>query len=105
MTTEARNPIGNQLSATGTIKATSKRFLGTPPGHIAMGGSAVGEATLEDGSKVTITWGRNIDREEQEWYLKHTGFQPIHIGSDYGHAELILPPDVATEILKTLNRH
>lgn len=93
-----------QLHA-GSLKAipfTAKR-LGSVPGCIALGCADVGEATLEGGEKVSITWGLNLDAKRQAWFLKETFFRPIWISADNGSCELILPPETAGKLLPILN--
>lgn len=77
--------------ATETIRAKSWQYLGSVPAAIALGCADIGTAVLEDGTTVYVTWGRNLDREQQEYFAYHTKFQPIHLGSSDGTAELIIP--------------
>lgn len=70
--------------------AMAKRRLGTLPFALALGCCDIGEARLQDGTKVLTTWGLNLSAEQQEWFVRETRFHPIWIGADDGACELIL---------------
>lgn len=72
------------------VKTISKRHIGSLPYATAFKCAGVGEAKLEDGRRVLITWGRDADKDEQFWYAHNTTFVPIWTGSDSGTCELII---------------
>lgn len=79
--------------------AKHMRHLGSIPGCIALNAVDVGEARLEDGSLVTITWGRNLDAAQVVDVVKRTTFQPVQISSHPDAVcELILPEPMATKL-------
>ena len=86
-----------------TLRATSARWLGSIPCCIALGCADIGEAVLADGAEVYITWGRHLDRVEQERYFRDTSFLPIHIGADDGSAELVLFDEAVAPLLRLLS--
>ena len=86
---------GNAIAA----KEGSSKWLSSPVGAIVTGSSDIGQAELEDGSTVHITWGRNIDKEAQDWYLENTVFKPIYIGASDGLCELVIPDSYVNEIM------
>lgn len=73
--------------------------LANIPGCIALGASDIGRCCLEDGRQVFITWGRNLKMEDQKWFMKHTSFELVHLGSWRGCAEVILPDAIALSLL------
>lgn len=79
-------------------RATNPRRIGSLPSCIALGGSDVGEATV-DGRRVTITWGRNLPREKADWFAANTGYVPVRTGGKSAseeYYELVIPdPDAA----------
>lgn len=94
----------NEQLASVTIEAKreSWRRLGSVPGCIALGCADIGTAELPSGERVIITWGRNLPREQQEWFASHTHFQPIHLGADDGSAELVIPAAIADKLVAIL---
>ena len=70
--------------------AMAKRRLGTLPFALALGCCDIGEARLQDGTKVLTTWGLNLSADQQEWFVRETRFHPIWMGADDGACELIL---------------
>lgn len=83
-----------------TIKVARRfRYIGSPPACIALASAAVGEAYLEDGSRVITTWGRNLDMDDAQHYAETTTFKPV-LFSDFH--ELIIPEEMATSLLITL---
>ena len=89
----------NEQLAMGTIKAKSAKRIGTPPACIALACCDIGIAELESGQQVFITWGRNLNKLDQEWYSKNTDFQPIWISAFDGCSELILPEKMISGLL------
>lgn len=87
-----------------TVKAVrhSAKRIGSIVGCIAMGSCDIGEATLETGEKVYVTWGLNLDKEKQEWFAANTGFRPIWIGADDGSADVIIPHEFAKKLLNAV---
>ncbi len=85
-----------------TLTATHCRRIGSLPGCLAIYSADIGEATLEDGSIVTITWGRNLAPDAQEWHLQHSTYRPIWIGANDGSSELILPVATADKLRSIL---
>lgn len=83
-------------------KPFSAKHIGTPPLAIALASCDIGTAELEDGTKVYITWGRNLGGISQEHYLSKTSFQPIWVGADDGSAELVLPTEKIEPLLPFL---
>jgi len=79
----------------------SLKRLGSLPLCIALGCDDIGTATI-DGKKVYVTFGRNLDRKQQAWFLEKTGFQPIWVSADDGSCELILPDDDVEKLLPLL---
>ena len=64
-------------------------------GGVYLGACDIGEATLDNGDRVLITWGRNLTRQQSEDMVKMHG---VHVGyyPDSNHDncyELILPVD------------
>lgn len=71
--------------------ATKRRYIGSVPGNIALQACDIGEAVLDDGRRVYITWG-----SDQESHLTvKTEFEAILVGPGRGAREFILPPKVA----------
>lgn len=85
-------------------KKHSAKRIGSLNACLALGACDVGTATLEDGNQVYITWGRNLNREQQNFFLSETDFAPIWISADDGSAELILPDPMARELLSIINQ-
>jgi hypothetical protein len=91
--------------STRIFQATNWRPLGSIPWCIALDAADIGEATLEDGSVVKITWGRNLTQEQQDWFIKHTLFCLIRAPMKYGSdkCEVMLPEgDWTNALLKTI---
>lgn len=82
--------IGFANCDSSAVRAVSKRRIGSLPFSVALGCADVGEAKLEDGRRVLITWGRNISRESQFWFAHNTVFTPVWVGADKGECELII---------------
>ena len=80
----------------------STKRLGSMPGALALGSADIGRVELLSGKVVYCTWGRNIDKKEQEWFLQHTTFQPVWVGANDGSAELILDNETAESLLPLL---
>lgn len=74
--------------------ATKYRFLGSIPGCVELACCDVGEAILEDGSKVTTTWGRNLIKREAELLEAQHGVETVTLGSQ-DHYEVILASKAA----------
>lgn len=58
----------------------------------------IGTAKI-NGVSVYTTWGRNLDKSQQEWFAEHTIYTPIYLGADDGSAELIIPDEQAEKIM------
>ena len=72
--------------------------IGSIPGCIALNSADIGQAKV-NGKRVFTTWGRNLDAESQQWYLEHTNFQPIHFSAGNGVCELVLPDELALQMI------
>ncbi len=81
---------GYELCASGTARAVSKRRLGSLPFRLAFNACDVGEAVLSDGSRVLITWGRNVTPEDQHWYSHNGTCHLAWCGDEDGCAEVIV---------------
>lgn len=57
----------------------------------------VGQAILEGGRKVWITWGRNVPPEE-----KQRSHDYVWVGADDGSAEILIPDEIGEQLAKTL---
>lgn len=75
---------------TDAVRAVRVRRLGSLPLAIAFGHADIGEAELEDGRRVLITWGRSVPTQQQRYYSHRTEFMPVWCGADDGSAELII---------------
>jgi hypothetical protein len=75
------------------VRAVACRRLGSLPLCLALGAADIGEAKLEDGRRVIITWGANVDAAGQFWHAHNSRFQPVWVGSSDGACELILGED------------
>lgn len=82
--------MGFSLCDSSAVRAVAKRRIGSLPYAVALGSADVGEAKLEDGRRVLITWGRNLSKAEQFWHAHNTLFTPVWVGSDDGSCELII---------------
>ena len=82
-------------------KHTAKR-LGSIPACVALAAADIGTCELETGETVYVTWGRNLDREQQSWFAKHTHFRAVWLSADDGSAELILPNEMVAHLLPIL---
>jgi len=78
---------------------TAKR-IGSIPGCVALGSADIGECELENGERVYITWGRNLNAKDQKWFVENTFLKPVWVSAFDGYAELILPDTLAEEILR-----
>jgi len=76
--------------------------LGSIPAGVALGSADIAECELESGERVIVTWGRNLKYHEQKWFYENTHFKPISLGSLDGSAELIIPDDLAIQLIKML---
>lgn len=86
----------------GTIINPKKvSYVGFLPCALALSCCDLGEAELEDGSKVTTTWGRNLTRDQAQWYLDNTEFNIIKtpMSSVY---EIELLPRYAEKLLSII---
>lgn len=72
------------------VRAVAKRRIGSLPFAVALGIADIGEAKMEDGRRVLVTWGRNLSKDEQFWHAHQTSFAPVWLGADDGACELIL---------------
>jgi hypothetical protein len=79
---------------------TAKR-LGTFKHALAFGACDIGQAVI-DGKIQTITWGRNLNKTQQEFYRRYTYYIPVCIGADDGSSELIIPENEANFLLENL---
>jgi hypothetical protein len=86
----------------GVLIARTFKRIGSIPATLAMACCDLGEAVLEDGSVVTITWGRNINADEQRWYLTKTTFKPVWLNTADGSTELIIPDNDAKQLRSIL---
>ena len=80
----------------------SWKRLGSLPACVALGSADIGECELESGDRVIITWGRNLKYRDQKWFHENTHYKPVHLGSFDGSAELIIPDDLAIQLIKML---
>ena len=87
-----------------TVKA--KRFswkrLGSVPGCISLGAADIGVCELETGESVYISWGRNLDARDQQWFAENSHYKPVLLGSCYGHSELIIPDHLAIPLVELI---
>lgn len=94
-------PVGYRSCDSQTLRAVRVRRLGSLPGGLALACSDIGEAVIRHDSgretRALITWGRNIDPDEQYWYSTKTVFTPVWCGQDDGLAELVLEGDQDSE--------
>lgn len=81
---------GMQLCDSSAVRAVGVRRLDSLPYAAAFGSCDIGEAMLEDGRRVMITWGRNLTREQQFWFAHHSTHSPVWCGASDGSCELIL---------------
>ena len=56
------------------IRCEKAEWKESPKNAIATGSCDIGEATTESGEKINITWGRNIEAKDVDWWLKNTTF-------------------------------
>ena len=89
--------------ANSTISADKESWqrLGSLPMCLALGCCDIGIATV-NGERVFTTWGRNLDLKTQQWFADHTGLQTIHLGSDDGSSEIILPAEQIKPLLAAI---
>ena len=78
MTTATTESVGYDLCQPGTLKAVAVRRIGSLPLAVAFGMPDVGEAKLDTGERVLITWGRNVRPGEQHWFSHNSDHQPIY---------------------------
>lgn len=83
-------------------KNSAKR-IGSLPAYMAINCSDIGTALI-DGRQVYITWGRNLKKEEQEWYYYNTAYKPIYLNTNDGTSELIYQNDVAEYLFTIINK-
>lgn len=68
-----------------------RRRIGSLRHCIALGAADIGEAVLEDGRQVHITWGRNIPPEEREKIIASTTYDLVVLGhAEHAWAEFLL---------------
>jgi hypothetical protein len=79
-------------------KVIKSEYIGGLPCAMALQSCDIGKATLDNGSDVLITWGRNLDGEQAMWYALKTAFQPVEIADGKAY-ELILPGDKAKKLV------
>lgn len=87
---EATTERGFDICDSTAMKAIGKRHIGSLPFAVALGCSDIGEAKLQDGRRVLITWGRNLNKSEQFWFAHNTSYVPVWVGSADGSCELII---------------
>jgi hypothetical protein len=83
-------PVGFENCDSSAVRAVSKRRIGSLPYCMALGCADIGEAKLGDGRRVLITWGRNLNRDQQFWFAHNTVFTPVWVGATKGECELII---------------
>lgn len=88
--TETTTVSGFDVCDSTAVKATCKRHIGSLPLAVALGCADIGEAKLQDGRRVLITWNRNLNKSEQFWFAHNTSFVPVWVGSADGSCELII---------------
>ncbi|KKM74433.1 hypothetical protein LCGC14_1400330 [marine sediment metagenome] len=79
--------------------ADSYQHVGMIPGCVALDCCDVGTATVE-GRHVICTWGRNLTTGQALAIQKKTHYHPIITAA--GHAELVIPRDIARFLLPLL---
>ena len=62
------------------MHADRVRRLGSLPLCIPLEHCDIGEAMVDTGERFYITWGRRLDSEDAEWYIRKTLFRPIWVG-------------------------
>lgn len=82
--------VGYGLCDSSAVRAVACRRLGSLPLCVALRSADVGEAKLEDGRRVLITWGAKVTPDEQFWHAHNSGLQSVWLGSEDGCGELIL---------------
>lgn len=91
MTTETH--ATDPLSFAVADKWTARR-LGSIPCAIAFGAADVGTCNV-GGEPVYITWGRNLNPGQADWFAERTRFRPVMTD---GGIELILPASIHQEL-------
>jgi hypothetical protein len=90
MTTATTESVGYDLCQPGTLKAVAVRQIGSLPLAVAFGMPDVGEAKLDTGERVLITWGADVRPCQQHWFSHNSDYQPIWCGADDGGCELVI---------------
>jgi hypothetical protein len=90
--------LNKEHSSTVQADKQSWERIASIPGCLATGSCDIGSATV-DGTPVYTTWGKNLNAEEQQWFLENTKYLPIHFGAYGGEAELVIPTAVAEALL------
>lgn len=85
-----------------TETAVAIRHYATPVNFLATQSCDIGEAKLQNGKRVFITWGRNISPKEARRYAHKTGFKPIKVSSS-PYYELIFPDKSVKKMLLGCN--
>lgn len=82
--------------------ACSARRVGSLPACVALGAADIGLASV-DGGWQTITWGRNLSREEADRMAAQTYFRPVQLdGTAEDVYELVIPERMADALKSVL---
>lgn len=82
------------------FRAVKRRHVGIVRHCVALGCADIGEAVLDDGRTVWITWGRNVAPDQREGMLAHTTYELALLGSSpKAWGEYILPTGMALDML------
>jgi hypothetical protein len=88
------------------MKAVSRKRIGSVPGCLFLQAHDVGEAVLEDGRTVTITWGGNFRGRQDFTGLFQPDLVQIHDvweGNERrDNYEMLIPEAIASKIRPTL---
>ena len=78
------------------------RRIGSIPAALLLGAADLGEAELDDGSIITITWGMNVGGSQQRWWAVEHDVKLVYCGGHGQFAELVIPDDIAKKLRKIL---
>lgn len=87
----AKSGIGFAQCHPSVARAVKAGRLGAIPLAFELGACDIGEAELESGERVRITWGRNLSPHSQRWHAISTSCRMVWVGADDGSCEIILP--------------
>ena len=91
---------GFSLCDESAMRAVAVRRLGILPFAAALRCPDIGEAKLQNGERLLIMLGRNINKQQQLCFADNTNYSPIWIGDEYGRCELVLGTVFAGTIMQ-----